>query len=490
MSITQKVEVPIESTPPHSEVIINDLNISPSMFNDHDSNNSLTMLVEVTLKDLPEVPLINTQVDSQPTFGIDQITNLLNDGLLLTLNNGNVDDSLKLLFKTVSELDEFELNLKVDELNEKNCLLKVGHVKQPSKTVYNLLKKVMTNKVDETFNITGKGNKNAFGKYKISQIIQNNFSAAKRQFSSFCETSTTEIKNSDIWKPRKRVPKRNYDSFSENENNIYTQHSKTKNQVSQITYGTIEKNENIAVNYEPSILYLIKISDTNIPKPKESLDIWELISNEDSTQGQKHMDLDTSSPEMFKSTQNESEEQTATLLYQMINNIGHALMNVSNKLTSFQKEISIIKLDFIKNQDLLTDLIINSNRLTPLGNRQAIDRGSLKIPVNTLEDLNIIEQNDGKIGTLAQILQRDSKSFDVKRSTYMAMKMIMQNREAEYLNMEGRRDCIKDFFPHSTLIEVKGHVSDWLKQAPRQKYKFYRSQYYYIQFKFVSLNFF
>lgn len=59
----------------------------------------------------------------------------------------------------------------------------------------------------------------------------------------------------------------------------------------------------------------------------ESLDIWELISNEDSTQGQKHMDLDTSSPEMFKSTQNESEEQTATLLYQMINNIGHALMN-------------------------------------------------------------------------------------------------------------------------------------------------------------------
>jgi len=37
-------------------------------------------------------------------------------GLLLRLNNGNVDDSIK--FETVSELDEFELNLKVDELNE------------------------------------------------------------------------------------------------------------------------------------------------------------------------------------------------------------------------------------------------------------------------------------------------------------------------------------------------------------------------------------
>jgi len=39
------------------------------------------------------------------------------------------------------------------------------------------------------------------------------------------------------------------------------------------------------------------------------------------------MDLHTSSPEMFKSTQNESEEQAATSLYQMINNIGHAVMN-------------------------------------------------------------------------------------------------------------------------------------------------------------------
>jgi len=50
---------------------------------------------------------------------------------------------------------------------------------------------------------------------------------------------------------------------------------------------------------------------------------------------------------------------------------------------------------------LLTDLILNSNRLTPsLGNRQAINRGSLKIPVDTIEDLNIIEEDDEKIGIL------------------------------------------------------------------------------------------
>jgi len=60
-------------------------------------------------------------------------------------------------------------------------------------------------------------------------LLPDNFSAAKRQLSYFCETSTTELENSDICKPRKRIPKRNYDSISENENNEYNQHSKTKN---------------------------------------------------------------------------------------------------------------------------------------------------------------------------------------------------------------------------------------------------------------------
>lgn len=49
---------------------------------------------------------------------VDIQNQIQHQGLLLRLNNGNVDDSLKLPFETVSELDEFELNLKVDELNE------------------------------------------------------------------------------------------------------------------------------------------------------------------------------------------------------------------------------------------------------------------------------------------------------------------------------------------------------------------------------------
>jgi len=59
--------------------------------------------------------------------------------------------------------------------------------------------------------------------------LPDNFSVAKRQLSNFCVTSSTENENRDICKPRKRILKRNYDSFSENENNVYTQRSKTKN---------------------------------------------------------------------------------------------------------------------------------------------------------------------------------------------------------------------------------------------------------------------
>jgi len=61
----------------------------------------------------------------------------------------------------------------------------------------------------------------------------------------------------------------------------------------------------------------------------ESFDIFGSVSDEDlTTCVQKHTDHHTPSLEMFNSTQNESEEQTATpLLYQMVDDIGHAIMN-------------------------------------------------------------------------------------------------------------------------------------------------------------------
>ncbi|CAI6359730.1 unnamed protein product [Macrosiphum euphorbiae] len=85
---------------------------------------------------------------------------------------------------------------------------------------------------------------------------------------------------------------------------------------------------------------------------------------------------------------------------------------------------------------------------------------------------------------LAKILQRNSKSFDTRRTTYLAMKITIHNRFADTLNMEGRRgeklsfgkykvcttiiDCVKELYPQSTLLEIENHISDWLKQAPRR----------------------
>lgn len=56
------------------------------------------------------------------------------------------------------------------------------------------------------------------------------YSEAKRQLSNFCETSSTEIEDTKICKPRKRVPKRNYDSDSEDDYNVLTQYSEIQNQ--------------------------------------------------------------------------------------------------------------------------------------------------------------------------------------------------------------------------------------------------------------------
>ncbi|XP_029347909.1 uncharacterized protein LOC115034699 [Acyrthosiphon pisum] len=170
----------------------------------------------------------------------------------------------------------------------------------------------------------------------------------------------------------------------------------------------------------------------------------------------------------------------------MLNNIGHAVMDVSKELKTLKKEIHVIKVDVIKNQEILNSLAENDRRtVSSVDTRQAINRASLKIPVQTISELNEIEEDEDKLSTLVRILQRDARSFDAKRTTYMAMKLIMQNRVAEFLNMEGRRgektafvkfkiytcviDCVKDIFPTVSLIEIEGHISDWLKQAPRWK---------------------
>lgn len=66
-----------------------------------------------------------------------------------------------------------------------------------------------------------------------------------------------------------------------------------------------------------------------------------------------------------------------------------------------KKEIHIIKVDVIKNQEILNSLSENDRRtVSTVDTRQAINRTSLKIPVQTISELNDIEEDEDKLSTL------------------------------------------------------------------------------------------
>ncbi|XP_050547367.1 uncharacterized protein LOC126909049 isoform X2 [Daktulosphaira vitifoliae] len=86
-----------------------------------------------------------------------------------------VEENLILPFSTLDELNDYESKLTDNNIYEKamkRTLLKVGSSKLNSKTTYNVLRKVMTNEIAETFNVTGKGLKLSFNNYKMSKLIQ------------------------------------------------------------------------------------------------------------------------------------------------------------------------------------------------------------------------------------------------------------------------------------------------------------------------------
>jgi len=60
-------------------------------------------------------------------------------------------------------------------------------------------------------------------------------------------------------------------------------------------------------------------------------------------------------------------------------------------MTFNQKELSIIKLDVIKNQELLTE-VIDRSRLQVIEN--SFDRSTIDIPLLNMDQLNALEEND------------------------------------------------------------------------------------------------
>lgn len=60
-------------------------------------------------------------------------------------------------------------------------------------------------------------------------------------------------------------------------------------------------------------------------------------------------------------------------------------------MTFNQKELSIIKLDVIKNQELLTE-VIDRSRLQVIDN--SFDRSKIDIPLLNMDQLKALEEND------------------------------------------------------------------------------------------------
>lgn len=115
-------------------------------------------------------------------------------------------------------------------------------------------------------------------------------------------------------------------------------------------------------------------------------------------------------------------------LTQIINSIGHAVMDgtylfyfiptlnikmtfnknmiviifneVSCKMATLQKELKIIKVDLIKNQELLIEINTNLNHSVTTTDQRSFNRSSLNIPIATMDELKIIDADEDKLKTL------------------------------------------------------------------------------------------
>ncbi|KAL5244486.1 hypothetical protein ACI65C_011896 [Semiaphis heraclei] len=391
------------------------------------------------------------------------------------------------------------------------------------------------------FAIARKNPSNNWHKYVcLPRKFYNSYTEAKNKLTLFCENSTTEVESSTNQSQRKRIPKRHFDlsDADHNINSPSTQHiKKTKQQPSKKVFDRQRGQSNIehlesdnsdnshesepflqpskkfsTLNNYPNSKGLFDICDSDSEQVVNNYDViadlGKACSNDnlfnicesDSEQVVKNynviadLDKECSNDNLFETEirglldtnlSQEMEQYSMADLMNKLNYIGHVVKDVSIKNIVIERELKILQLDVVKNQELLIALTEKATSAVTVSNTTPVNRINLKIPIQSLDDLNAIDADEEKMGALAKILQRNSKSFDTRRTTYLAMKIAIYNRFAETLNMEGRRgeklafgkykvcttiiDCVKELYPQSTLLEIKNHISDWLKQAPRRK---------------------
>lgn len=69
-------------------------------------------------------------------------------------------------------------------------------------------------------------------------------------------------------------------------------------------------------------------------------------------------------------------------------------------MATLQKELKIIKVDVIKNQELLIDINTNLTHSVTTTDQRSFNRSSLNIPIATMDELKIIDADEDKLKTL------------------------------------------------------------------------------------------
>ncbi|KAL4154455.1 hypothetical protein QTP88_000318 [Uroleucon formosanum] len=257
----------------------------------------------------------------------------------------------------------------------------------------------------------------------------NTYAEIKRSLIKFCETSATETEELLTSKPRVRIQERRYSS-SEEETSFITTLNNT-NLPLKIKGSIFE----IYIDIIIFILFLLIITQqtqhtevqkgiTNIPKPKSmTFKTIDFFGADD-----EYEDCTVASPEMSR---------YIISIHGILNNIGHALKTL-------KKEIHVIKVDVMKNQEIFNSLAENDRHIVAI----------LKMSVQTISELNEIEEDEDRLSTLVNYY--NARSFDATQTIYMAMKLIMQNRVSKVLNMEARRREKTVFVKYKIYITLIG----------------------------------
>jgi len=73
---------------------------------------------------------------------------------------------------------------------------------------------------------------------------------------------------------------------------------------------------------------------------------------------------------------------------------------VATKNIAIERELKIIKLDVVKNQELLIALTEKATTAITVSNTAPTNRINLKIPIQSLDDLNTIDTDEEKMDAL------------------------------------------------------------------------------------------